>query len=75
MLRSLGEGIILILYGYNSVGLFSAKIVVYLAPPKPGKSDGPAAVKKADFVKLSFRKGGKDEVSFKELESVFILKI
>lgn len=39
----------------------SAKIVVYLAPPKPGKSDGPAAIKKADFVKLSFRKGGKDE--------------
>ena len=65
-LRSLGEGInidvrersLIIIYAICT----SAKIVLHLAQPKPGKPVGPASAKKADFVKLSFRKGGKDEV-------------
>lgn len=39
----------------------SAKIVLYLAQAKSSKPEGPTLAKKADFVKLSFRKGGKDE--------------
>ena len=42
---------------------FSAKIVLYLNHPKGPKSEGPVFHKKYDFMKLSFRKGGKDEVS------------
>lgn len=52
---------------------FSAKIILHLAQPKPGQSDGPSTVKKADFVKLSFRKGGKDEVRLEELLEIIIL--
>ena len=39
--------------------------MLYLGQPKPGKPEGPTLSKKADFVKLSFRKGGKDEVRLK----------
>ncbi|XP_065886367.1 vacuolar protein-sorting-associated protein 36-like [Dysidea avara] len=39
----------------------SAKIVLYLNHPKGPKSDGPVFHKKYDLMKLSFRKGGKDE--------------
>lgn len=47
--------------------MISAKIVLYLGQPKAGKLEGPIPPKKADFVKLSFRKGGKEEVRLEEL--------
>ena len=40
----------------------SAKIYLYVSPPPPNQPQGPSVNNDTDHIRLSFRKGGKDEV-------------
>lgn len=40
----------------------SPKIAVYLQKASPSKPEGPSVLEKASFIRLSFRRGGQQEV-------------
>ena len=48
-------------YVYNLFD-FSAKVKLYFMAAPAKKSPGPSLVAKADYIQLSFRKGGQEEV-------------
>ena len=46
--------------------LISAKILLYLSAPTPGRPHGPVTHSNHDYVRLSFRELGQQEVMFKK---------
>ena len=46
---------------------YSAKIKLLLSTAKPDKSAGPSNIKKHDYIQLSFRKDGHDQVIMRKL--------
>ena len=52
------------MYMFNDLFTCSAKIKLLLSAAKPDKSAGPSNIKKHDYIQLSFRKGGQDQVQW-----------
>ena len=50
-------------YYYMVLFVFSPKITVHVVPAPESKPPGPCTLQKANFLRLSFRKGGQEEVN------------
>ena len=46
----------------NFIFYYSAKIKLHLSPAPGNKASGPTIIRRSDFIQLSFRKGGQEEV-------------